>query len=31
MGSDVADLVFSDPPYNVPINGHVCGLGSSPA
>src|SRR5215208_5648545 len=28
MGSDVADLVFSDPPYNVPIKGHVCGLGS---
>jgi DNA modification methylase len=22
-----ADLVFTDPPYNVPINGHVCGLG----
>jgi DNA modification methylase len=23
----VADLVFTDPPYNVPIDGHVCGLG----
>ena len=23
-----ADLVFTDPPYNVPIDGHVCGLGS---
>ncbi len=22
-----ARLVFTDPPYNVPINGHVCGLG----
>jgi hypothetical protein len=21
------DLVFTDPPYNVPIEGHVCGLG----
>jgi len=23
-----ADLIFTDPPYNVPIDGHVCGLGS---
>jgi DNA modification methylase len=22
-----ADIVFTDPPYNVPVNGHVCGLG----
>jgi DNA modification methylase len=22
-----ADLVFTDPPYNVPIDGHVCGQG----
>jgi DNA modification methylase len=22
-----ADLVFTDPPYNVPIDGHVCGSG----
>jgi DNA modification methylase len=22
-----ADLVFTDPPYNVPIDGHVCGAG----
>jgi hypothetical protein len=22
-----ADFVFTDPPYNVPIDGHVCGLG----
>ncbi|MEI9927824.1 MAG: DNA methyltransferase [Sphingomonas sp.] len=21
------DLIFTDPPYNVPIQGHVCGLG----
>ena len=21
------DLIFTDPPYNVPINGHVCGSG----
>ncbi|MEM7061464.1 MAG: DNA methyltransferase [Pseudomonadota bacterium] len=23
-----ADLVFTDPPYNVPVDGHVCGSGS---
>jgi DNA modification methylase len=23
-----AQMVFTDPPYNVPIDGHVCGLGS---
>lgn len=28
MGADRADLVFTDPPYNVAIDGHVCGLGS---
>lgn len=22
-----ADMVFTDPPYNVPVDGHVCGLG----
>ena len=22
-----ADMVFTDPPYNVPINGHVAGRG----
>lgn len=22
------DLLFTDPPYNVPIDGHVCGLGA---
>ena len=20
-------MVFTDPPYNVPVNGHICGLG----
>ena len=28
MGTDRADLVFTDPPYNVPIDGHVGGLGA---
>ncbi len=28
MGEERARLVFTDPPYNVPIDGHVCGLGS---
>ncbi len=28
LGNDRADLVFTDPPYNVEIDGHVCGLGS---
>lgn len=27
MSSSKARLVFTDPPYNVPINGHVCGNG----
>jgi DNA modification methylase len=27
MGGCVADMVFTDPPYNVPIDGHVSGLG----
>jgi DNA modification methylase len=27
MGSDTATIVFTDPPYNVPIEGHVTGLG----
>jgi DNA modification methylase len=27
MRGQVADLVFTDPPYNVPIDGHVCGQG----
>jgi DNA modification methylase len=28
LPGDTVDLVFTDPPYNVPIDGHVCGLGS---
>ena len=28
MGSRRADVVFTDPPWNVPIDGHVCGNGS---
>lgn len=28
MAGERAGLVFTDPPYNVPIDGHVCGLGS---
>lgn len=27
MGNDLADAVITDPPYNVPIQGHVSGLG----
>lgn len=27
MGDERADMVFTDPPYNVRIDGHVCGLG----
>ncbi len=28
MTVERARMVFTDPPYNVPIDGHVCGLGS---
>ncbi len=28
MGSDKAQIVFVDPPYNLPIDGHVCGSGA---
>jgi len=28
LGNERVDLVFTDPPYNVAIDGHVCGLGS---
>ena len=27
LGNESADLIFTDPPYNVPIDGHVCGSG----
>ena len=27
LGSGKAQMIFSDPPYNVPISGHVGGLG----
>ena len=27
MAGESAQMVFVDPPYNVPIHGHVCGLG----
>jgi DNA modification methylase len=27
MGGDTAQMVITDPPYNVPIDGHVCGSG----
>lgn len=27
MRGEKAQMVITDPPYNVPINGHVCGLG----
>jgi DNA modification methylase len=28
MEGQLAQMVFLDPPYNVPIGGHVCGLGT---
>lgn len=28
LGDERAQLVITDPPYNVPVNGHVCGLGN---
>jgi DNA modification methylase len=28
MGEERAAMVFTDPPYNVPIEGHACGLGA---
>jgi DNA modification methylase len=29
LGEGKAQLVITDPPYNVPVNGHVCGLGKT--
>lgn len=28
MGDDRARMAITDPPYNVPVDGHVCGLGN---
>jgi DNA modification methylase len=28
MAHERAEMIFTDPPYNVPIDGHVCGKGS---
>jgi DNA methylase/ParB/Sulfiredoxin domain len=28
LGTDKADMMFADPPYNVPVKGHVSGLGA---
>jgi DNA modification methylase len=28
MGTELATVVFEDPPYNVRVNGHVCGKGA---
>ncbi|MEO1027456.1 MAG: DNA methyltransferase [Pseudomonadota bacterium] len=28
LGGDLVDMVFTDPPYNVPVKGHMGGLGS---
>jgi DNA modification methylase len=28
LGTEQVDLLFTDPPYNVPIDGHVSGLGA---
>ncbi|MEX1303684.1 MAG: DNA methyltransferase [Rhodovibrionaceae bacterium] len=27
LAGEAAQMVFTDPPYNVPVDGHVCGLG----
>ena len=27
MNGELAQMIFTDPPYNVPVHGHVCGLG----
>jgi len=29
LGGELAEMVFCDPPYNVPITGHVAGLGKT--
>jgi len=27
LANEIAAMAFTDPPYNVPVSGHVCGLG----
>ncbi|MGX7926563.1 site-specific DNA-methyltransferase [Tsuneonella sp. HG094] len=27
LAGEIAAMVFTDPPYNVPVSGHICGLG----
>lgn len=27
LGGETAAMAFTDPPYNVPVSGHICGLG----
>lgn len=29
MGDERADMILQDPPFNVPVNGHVCGAGKT--
>ena len=29
LGEERAQMVFADPPYNVPVSGHICGLGKT--
>src|SRR5262245_25540095 len=29
LGDQLADLVWTDPPYNVPVQGHICGRGEA--
>ena len=28
MNGDIAQMIFTDPPYNVKVDGHICGTGS---
>ena len=28
MNGEVAQMIFTDPPYNVKVDGHICGMGS---
>lgn len=29
LAGEIAAMAFTDPPYNVPVSGHVCGLGKA--